>query len=143
MNKKERLEKIRRFVTYYQIGTQEENVEHLKEAGISATQATVSRDIKELGIVKIPLKNNTYIYELPKSIVKSLQLAENNIEGSQVMGNMLNLNVIPGNTVFVKGQLVAAFSDKIFSCIADDNSILIVAKTEEAAKEISEQVKKW
>lgn len=143
MNKKERLEKIRRFVTDYQIGTQEEIVEHLKEAGISATQATVSRDIKELGIVKIPLKNNTYIYELPKSIVKSLQLAENNIEGSQVMGNMLNLDVIPGNTVFVKGQLVAAFSDKIFSCIADDNSILIVAKTEEAAKEISEQVKKW
>lgn len=143
MNKKERLEKIRRFVTDYQIGTQEEIVEHLKEAGISATQATVSRDIKELGIVKIPLKNNTYIYELPKSIVKSLQLAENNIGGSQVMGNMLNLNVIPGNTVFVKGQLVAAFSDKIFSCIADDNSILIVAKTEEAAKEISEQVKKW
>ena len=143
MNKKERLEKIRRFVTDYQIGTQEEIVEHLKEAGISATQATVSRDIKELGIVKIPLKNNTYIYELPKSIVKSLQLAEDNIEGSQVMGNMLNLNVIPGNTVFVKGQLVAAFSDKIFSCIADDNSILIVAKTEEAAKEISEQVKKW
>ena len=143
MNKKERLEKIRRFVTDYQIGTQEEIVEHLKEAGISATQATVSRDIKELGIVKIPLKNNTYIYELPKSIVKSLQLAENNIEGSQVMGNMLNLNVIPGNTVFVKGQLVAAFSEQIFSCIADDNSILIVAKTEEAAKEISEQVKKW
>lgn len=143
MNKKERLEKIRRFVTDYQIGTQEEIVEYLKGAGISATQATVSRDIKELGIVKIPLKNNTYIYELPKSIVKSLQLAENNIEGSQVMGNMLNLNVIPGNTVFVKGQLAAAFSDKIFSCIADDNSILIVAKTEEAAKEISEQVKKW
>ena len=143
MNKKERLEKIRRFVTDYQIGTQEEIVEYLKGAGISATQATVSRDIKELAIVKIPLKNNTYIYELPKSIVKSLQLAENNIEGSQVMGNMINLDVIPGNTVFVKGQLVAAFSDKIFSCIADDNSILIVAKTEEAAKEISEQVKKW
>ena len=143
MNKKERLEKIRRFVTDYQIGTQEEIVEYLKGVGISATQATVSRDIKELGIVKIPLKNNTYIYELPKAIVKSLQLAENNIEGSERMGNMINLDVIPGNTVFVKGQLVAAFSDKIFSCIADDNSILIVAKTEEAAKEISEQVKKW
>ena len=143
MNKKERLEKIRRFVTDYQIGTQEEIVEHLKEAGISATQATVSRDIKELGIVKIPLKNNTYIYELPKSIVKSLQLAEDNIVSSELMGNMINLAVIPGNTVFVKGQLVVAFSDKIFSCIADDNSILIVAKTEEAAKEISEQVKKW
>ena len=143
MNKKERLEKIRRFVTDYQIGTQEEIVEHLREAGISATQATVSRDIKELGIVKIPLKDNTYIYELPKSIVRSLQLAENNIIDCERMGNMINLQIIPGNTVFVKSQLTDAFSDQIFSCIADDNSILMVFRSEETAKEIFEQVKKW
>ena len=143
MNKKERLEKIRRFVTDYQIGTQEEIVEHLKEAGISATQATVSRDIKELGIVKIPLKDNTYIYELPKSIVRSLQLAENNIIDCERMGNMINLQIIPGNTVFVKSQLTDAFSDQIFSCIADDNSILMVFRSEETAKEIFEQVQKW
>ena len=143
MNKKERLEKIRRFVTDYQIGTQEEIVEHLREAGISATQATVSRDIKELGIVKIPLKDNTYIYELPKSIVRSLQLAENNIIDSERMGNMINLQVIPGNTVFVKSQLMTVFSDQIFSCIADDNSILMVLRSEETAKDIFEQVKNW
>ena len=135
MNKKERLEKIRRFVTDYQIGTQEEIVEHLKEAGISATQATVSRDIKELGIVKIPLKDNTYIYELPKSIVRSLQLAENNIIDCERMGNMINLQIIPGNTVFVKSQLTDAFSDQ--------NSILMVFRSEETAKEIFEQVKNW
>jgi len=143
MNKKERLEKIRRFVTDYQIGTQEEIVEYLKGVGISATQATVSRDIKELGIVKIPLKNNKYIYELPKSIVKSLQLAENNIVGSERMGNMINLDVIPGNTAFVKRQLVDAFSDQIFNCLADDNSILIILRNEEDAKEMFEQVKNW
>ena len=143
MNKKERLEKIRRFVTDYQIGTQEEIVEHLREAGISATQATVSRDIKELGIVKIPLKDNTYIYELPKSIVRSLQLAENNIVHAERMGNMINLQVIPGNTVFVKSQLMTVFSDQIFSCIADDDSILMVLKSEETAKDIFELVKHW
>ena len=143
MNKKERLEKIRRFVTDYQIGTQEEIVEHLREAGISATQATVSRDIKELGIVKIPLKDNTYIYELPKSIVRSLQLAENNIIHAERMGHMINLQVIPGNTIFVKSQLMTVFSDQIFSCIADDNSILMVLRSEEAAKDIFEQVKNW
>jgi len=143
MNKKERLEKIRRFVTDYQIGTQEEIVEHLREAGISATQATVSRDIKELGIVKIPLKDNTYIYELPKSIVRSLQLAENNIIHAERMGHMINLQVIPGNTIFVKSQLMAVFSDQIFSCIADDNSILMVLRSEETAKDIFEQVKNW
>ena len=143
MNKKERLEKIRRFVTDYQIGTQEEIVEHLREAGISATQATVSRDIKELGIVKIPLKDNTYIYELPKSIVRSLQLAENNIIHAERMGHMINLQVIPGNTIFVKSQLMTVFSDQIFSCIADDNSILMVLRSEEIAKDIFEQVKNW
>ncbi|MFS9187820.1 arginine repressor [Streptococcus infantis] len=143
MNKKERLEKIRRFVTDYQIGTQEEIVEHLREAGISATQATVSRDIKELGIVKIPLKDNTYIYELPKSIVRSLQLAENNIIHAERMGYMINLQVIPGNTIFVKSQLTTVFSDQIFSCIADDNSILMVLRSEETAKDIFEQVKNW
>ena len=143
MNKKERLEKIRRFVTDYQIGTQEEIVEHLREAGISATQATVSRDIKELGIVKIPLKDNTYIYELPKSIVRSLQLAENNIVHAERMGYMINLQVIPGNTIFVKSQLMTVFSDQIFSCIADDNSILMVLRSEETAKNIFEQVKNW
>ena len=143
MNKKERLEKIRRFVTDYQIGTQEEIVEHLREAGISATQATVSRDIKELGIVKIPLKDNTYIYELPKSIVRSLQLAENNIVHAERMGHMINLQAIPGNTVFVKSQLLTVFSDQIFSCIADDDSILMVLRSEETAKDIFEQVKNW
>lgn len=143
MNKKERLEKIRRFVTDYQIGTQEEIVEHLRGAGISATQATVSRDIKELGIVKIPLKDNTYIYELPKSIVRSLQLAENNIVQAECMGHMINLQIIPGNTIFVKSQLMTVFSDQIFSCIADDNSILMVLRSEEAAKDIFEQVKNW
>ena len=143
MIKKERLEKIRRFVTDYQIGTQEEIVEHLREAGISATQATVSRDIKELGIVKIPLKDNTYIYELPKSIVRSLQLAENNIVHAERMGYMINLQVIPGNTIFVKSQLMTVFSDQIFSCIADDDSILMVLRSEETAKDIFEQVKNW
>ncbi|HGQ2932520.1 TPA: arginine repressor [Streptococcus pneumoniae] len=146
MNKKERLEKIRRLVTDYQIGTQEEIVEHLKEAGITATQATVSRDIKELGIVKIPLRDNTYVYyvyELPKSIVKSLQLAEDNIESAELMDKMINLQVIPGNTAFVKAQLIETFADKIFSCLTDDSSILVIARSGSLAEEIFEQVKNW
>ena len=130
-------------MTAYKIGTQEEIVEHLKEAGISATQATVSRDIKELAIVKIPLKNNTYIYELPKSVVKSLQLAENNIIHSERLGQMINLQIIPGNTLFVKSQLLEMYADKLFSCISDDNSILMVLRSEEEAKDVFEQVKNW
>ena len=65
MNKKERLEKIRRFVNDFEIGTQEEIVTYLRQSGIKATQATVSRDIKELGIVKTPLRTTPIFMKFP------------------------------------------------------------------------------
>ncbi|MER0122452.1 arginine repressor [Streptococcus sp. ZJ93] len=143
MKKKERLEKIRKFVTDFEIGTQEEIVEHLKDSGIRATQATVSRDIKELGIVKIPLKDNTYIYELPKSVSSRLKLTENNILSSECMGQMITLNLVPGSTAFVKNQIVEAFSHLIFSILADDDTILIILRDKNQAQDVLETIKNW
>jgi len=143
MKKKDRLEKIRRFVSEFEIGTQEEIVEHLRESGITATQATVSRDIKELGIVKIPFKDNTYIYELPKTASNSLKLAENNILACQNLGNMLNLNLIPGSAAVVKRYLSKEFAEEIFSIIADNDSILIVAVSESTAQKVTAEINNW
>lgn len=143
MNKKERLEKIRHFVSDYEVGKQEAIVEYLKKSGITATQATVSRDIKELGIVKIPLKNNTYIYELPKSASTSLKLADNNILKFELLGNMINLNLVPGSTAFVKRQIVEDFSKDIFSILADDDTILLIFRSEEMAHQVLEQIRNW
>ncbi|MEW4353319.1 arginine repressor [Streptococcus pneumoniae] len=143
MNKKERLEKIRKFVTDFEIGTQEEIVEHLKASGIKATQATVSRDIKELGIVKIPLKDNTYIYELPKSVSSRMKLAENNILSSECMDAMINLNLVPGSTAFVKNQIVEAFSEEIFSIVSDDDTILIILRQKDEAQRVLDTIKNW
>ncbi|WP_304949047.1 arginine repressor [Streptococcus sinensis] len=143
MKKKDRLEKIRRFVSEFEIGTQEEIVEHLRESGITATQATVSRDIKELGIVKIPFKDNTYIYELPKTATSSLKLAENNILACQNLGNMINLTLVPGSTAVVKRHLSKEFTEEIFSIIADNDSILVVAVSESAAKKVTAEIDNW
>lgn len=143
MGKKERLEKIRRFVTDFDIGTQEEIVEHLRKSGMTATQATVSRDIKELGIVKTPLKDNSYIYELPQNKVSGLKLVERNVLLSGRLDNMLNLSLVPGSTAFVKNQIVEVFSDLIFSIVSDDDTILIIARDKEKALEILETVKSW
>ena len=141
MNKKARLEKIRRFVTDYSIGTQEEIVEHLREAGIVATQATVSRDIKELGIVKIPLRDNTYIYELPKSAASTLTLAENNILDVATMGKMINLKLVPGTTAFVKRQIMESFGEEIFSLIYDDDSMLLILYQEDRVDSLIAEIK--
>ena len=143
MNKKERLEKIRRFVNDFEIGTQEEIVTYLRQSGIKATQATVSRDIKELGIVKTPLKNNTYIYEIPKSMSSSLKLAENTILEASSLGNMINLNLVPGSTSVIKRQITEAFSEKIFSIITDDDSILMILKDKEDISRILDVIENW
>ena len=143
MKKKDRLEKIRRFVSEFEIGTQEEIVAHLRESGITATQATVSRDIKELGIVKIPFKDNTYIYELPKTATNSLKLAENNILACQNLGNMINLTLVPGSTAVVKRHLSKEFTEEIFSIIADNDGILVVAVSESAAQKLTAEINNW
>ena len=110
---------------------------------IKATQATVSRDIKELGIVKTPLKNNTYIYEIPKSVSSSLKLAENTILEASTLGNMINLNLVPGSTAVIKRQITEAFSEKIFSIITDDDSILMILKDKEDISRILNVIENW
>ena len=103
----------------------------------------VSRDIKELGIVKISFKDNTYIYELPKTATNSLKLAENNILACQNLGNMINLTLVPGSTAVVKRHLSKEFTEEIFSIIADNDSILVVAVSESAAKKVTAEIDNW
>ena len=65
MNKGQRHIKIREIITNNDIETQDDLVDILKNAGFNVTQATVSRDIKELHLVKVPLSDGRYKYSLP------------------------------------------------------------------------------
>ena len=64
--KAKRQRKIKEIIKNNDISTQEELANALKKAGFNVTQATVSRDIKELRLVKIARKDNVYVYGLPK-----------------------------------------------------------------------------
>ena len=141
-SKQNRLEKIRRFIRENKVGTQDAIVEHLRKAGISATQATVSRDFKELGIIKTPLKGSAYVYESPR-VQHSGKLAENNLQSFERMGSFLTLKLVPGTAYLVKRHLQEYFDDIIFSMISDDNSILIVARSEEKAQFIEQRLMEW
>ena len=65
LNKGQRHIKIREIITNRDVETQDELVDSLKNAGFNVTQATVSRDIKELHLVKVPLMDGRYKYSLP------------------------------------------------------------------------------
>ena len=56
---------------------------------------------------------------------------------------MINLDVIPGNSRLIKRFLLEDFKDSLFSVIADDDSLLVVAKTAEDAAAIRQEVRKW
>lgn len=143
MNKKERLEKIRRFVTENEVRTQEEIVKHLSSIGIIATQATVSRDIKELGMVKIPLKDNSYKYDIPKIESSTYHLVDDNVLAAESMGNMVNVSLVPGSGMVVKNQIIDEFGDYIFSIIVDDDTAFLVVREEEQAQLIVDTLKHW
>lgn len=66
MKKRERLDLIKKIVNENDIETQNELVQLLEAEGLLATQATISRDINEIGIIKIPTAGGRYIYGLPK-----------------------------------------------------------------------------
>ena len=93
MNKKDRLEKIRRFVSDYDIGTQEEIVEHLRESGITATQATVSRDIKELGIVK-DKKVHLAVLEKVTAFIMEAGFSVRGLDFSPIQGGQGNVEFL-------------------------------------------------
>ncbi|MEG1963730.1 MAG: arginine repressor, partial [Clostridia bacterium] len=65
MSKKLRLDKIKQIITEYDVDKQEDIVDYLNEAGFQVTQATVSRDIKELGLIKLLTEDKKYKYAIP------------------------------------------------------------------------------
>lgn len=142
MNKKERLEHIRTFVTEMEVSTQEEIVEYLRKLGGKVTQATVSRDMKELGLIKVPHRDKNVFYKLPTVTGKPLKSDKEQLPSSDILGNMITLKLTPGSTVFVKNQIVERFADSIFSILADDDTILIIVRDEGLVLDLLDKIKK-
>ena len=106
MNKGQRLIKIREIITNNNIETQDELVYTLKSAGYNVTQATVSRDIKELHLIKIPLSDGRYKYSLPADQrFNPLQKLKRNLMDAFVRidsaGHLLVMKTLPGNAMAI------------------------------------------
>ncbi len=151
MKKSERLELIKKIVAKNAVETQHDLLKLLEAEGLTLTQATISRDMNEIGIIKVPSVDGPYIYGLSKDKtkkvgqvsvpIKSTVLAVS--EETEGLENMINLDVIPGNSRLIKRFLLEDFKDSLFSVIADDDSLLVVAKTAENAAAIRQEVRKW
>lgn len=134
--------KIREIISAKEIETQDELVEELKQAGYNVTQATVSRDIKELQLVKVPTAKGTYKYSMPsedkmfnplKKLKRTLQESFVAIDRSE---NLIVIKTLPGNAHAVASLLDHLDWEEILGTLAGDDTILIICRSKEKAPEL-------
>ena len=134
----QRQDAIRTIVRRERIRTQRDLVEHLKEAGFSCTQATVSRDIADMGLRKLP----GGVYVLAEDIHLQRMIAEL-VEDVVRSQQLVLVKTTAGGGQGVAAALDAASIDKILGSIAGDDTILIVTADETAAQAIVKGLDKF
>lgn len=124
------------------IGTQEDLGAALKREGVVVTQATLSRDIKELGLLKVPEAGGHYRYALPndKSLSDVIRRAERMFEDTVVSIDFTE-NLLVIKTTSGTAQGVAAVIDdlewrEVVGTIAGDDSILVIIRKKEQVEEV-------
>lgn len=144
MSKTQRHIKIRELITANEIETQDELVNKLKELGFDVTQATVSRDIKELHLVKVPSKNELYKYSLPADQRfnphdKLKRLIRDAFVKIDHTSHFIVLKTLPGNA-HALGVLIDNLDwNEIMGTICGDDTCLMICKEEKDAKIIQER----
>jgi transcriptional regulator of arginine metabolism len=145
--KTSRHERILELVNEFDINTQEELLSLLNESGYKVTQATVSRDIKELRLLKTLGTDGKYKY------TTSIRNALDNKTGFENLFSTSALSIdLAGNILVIKtmsgmAQAVCASMDNIefenvVGTIAGDDTIFVAVRSSEAGKEIAKDLKK-
>lgn len=146
MNKKHRQQLILDIINQFEIDTQDELVSMLNSKGCEVTQATASRDVKELELVKVAGREKRYKYAQVGSAAYGDRTKYGNIFRESVVSLQYAQNLVVIKTVHGGANSAAAFIDNlsigdIIGSIAGDDTIFIATKSEECAKRITEQLK--
>lgn len=139
MGKNKRQQIVLDIISKTEVNTQEELLTILAEKGLAVTQATVSRDIKDLGLIKTVGLVKKYRYVLPDEARAGGKAAEQFRHAVKCVLKAMNTVVI--KTISGNGNAVAALIDNmniewIVGTIAGDDTIFAVAKNEEDADKI-------
>jgi transcriptional regulator of arginine metabolism len=147
--KNKRHNKIIEIVGSYNIETQDELIDKLRDNGFDVTQATVSRDIKELGLIKAITKDNKYKYAVPsvstQEIIRISQKYRNIIRETVINVDYAEIIVVIKTYSGMAQAAAAAIDgmgwDDIVGSIAGDDTILVIMRTHEKAQEIARRFK--
>ena len=145
--KNRRQRRILEIVSNETIGTQKELAERLQQEGFETTQATISRDIKELLLVKVNIGGDRYKYviaqETPVTDAKLRMVLREFILSYDYSENLLVLNTAPGNANTVASAIDRARWPQVIGTLAGDDTVMLVIKPKEAVQEVVEKIEDY
>ncbi|MTI48187.1 arginine repressor [Sporosalibacterium faouarense] len=130
MRKYSRHAKILEIVENNEIETQDELSEQLKREGIEVTQATVSRDIRELRLVKVLSKSGKYKYAAmgqhqEGTTERLIKIFKNSILSIDVAGHLLVIKTLPGAAQISGSAIDALGIEEVVGTIAGDDTVFV------------------
>lgn len=143
--KKNRHDKIIEIIARNVVETQEQLASLLKDAGYDVTQATVSRDIRQMKLTKQVTEDgkSKYVYTTADSDVmqdKYVSVLKAGFVSMDLAQNILVMKTVSGMAMALAAALDALNFPQIVGCIAGDDTIMIAIKTNEEAVEIMEEI---
>lgn len=141
MTKKSRLDEILRLIDTFEIDTQEELTEKLNNLGYNVSQATVSRDINELNLIKISGAEKKYKYSkanlsnetIPSKIIS---LYKHVVTSVTYANNLIVIKTLGGNAGTAGMAIDAMHFPEILGTVAGDDTLLVIAKSNSDAETI-------
>lgn len=145
--KKNRHDKILEIIQKFDVETQEELAERLKNEGYLVTQATISRDIRELGLSKIAAADGGQKYaalEKNDSCLedKYVRVLKDAYAASETAQNILVVKTVSGMAMAAAAALDAMKFSEIVGCIAGDDTVFVAVHTAEEAEILSDKIKR-
>lgn len=139
--------KIKEIIENSVVETQEDLAEALRRQQIDVTQATVSRDIKELLLIKVPIGDGRYRYAYPGennvmfSQARMARMFHDSVLSINFSENIIVVKTLPGTANAVASALDYAKWEEVIGTVAGDDNILVVVKPKESVPFIMEKMK--
>ena len=139
--------KIIELISQYDIETQEELAEYLNNAGFKVTQATVSRDIRDLKLTKISVSGGRQKYvihrqEEPEMNEKYIRVLRDGYVSMDKAQNILVIKTVSGMAMAVAAALDALNWQEIAGCIAGDDTVFCAVRTADDAMLVMEKLRR-
>ncbi len=139
--------KIIDLISRYDIETQEELAEYLNREGFQVTQATISRDIRELKLTKIAINGGRQKYAVMQAAAvgmneKYLRVLREGFVSMDMAQNILVVKTVSGMAMAVAAALDAMKWSQVAGCIAGDDTILCAIRSTEETVQVMEMIRR-